>query len=1136
MQCYFASNGQLKITQATFEGKTYNVYPVRIPIPDRYDYDYYGDFERIVDYVDFGEIDYDIYDIVETTKRSAKKNKKKKKDTPETYWNQWPKEQFLPYNPFKIPDGNYLVFYEKRAVNYDEWGNPIYSHADTTLVAAIFTIKNNRKNGSATWYDYSDEQHIIQTGGYENGEKSGEWNLYSEFSKETYSYKNGLLNGEHKKWRGDRLTFSANYVLGVINGQSITYYDEKPYHIKTEYNYNFGLKTEHKKYNAAGKLEEHFVADPVDGINYRLYEGGVLKQTTSQKIDSFGFGEHITFYSKNGNIVSDFEKWYYYYYYYSYLNKSLTFDFLTSQKFMTMAQTINGMENCKKYKSYWPNGQVELEYDLDKDTFTKPVYRYDQEGRITNKYERDPVFNFYLHEYEYNPENGQLISEKTKSGSYSSLMEKEYDQNGVVVKEHYSSKYLDSLHKNETGFILKSATNRTYGKKNKEIEREFYLLHSPYISFKTNEFNGRVISSFSSNQFLDSITKKEMVEAFVTEYGQDTSHKVVHRFAFPVYSLQNKKSYGGVSYSDKVLELSKAADSLNYTVFANGETISGQVRLVKYERSKKFKPYKYSFTYDEKLSEKLQDYVYEVTINPEADDFFKNYMYRKPGMERFFNRKKFKRNKNRDYDYYGYGKKKFKPLRKLKYALKRKKNKHAYPVYEGYYGGRYHSHTSHGISPDMSRARILLSQGKPYEIGGISYQNNKKQGEVTSYNSSAYYKDGLLHGRAENGGGMAEYYKGMVHGLVLDYGYTSPEEELSTQIKYKAYYTLDTLHGPFQSFVRPQELSQTVTFEKGFPHGKYWQGNVTAPTSVEATLHHGYLIDTGYYYFKEGNLKAKVFYRLQDSVYYASVQNNEYMRYYPSTKTKPVPQTGYEDLKGMLLHFNNYNTADYTYYYKNNVVAAVGRVENRQKVGSWDYFDLNGQLHKRVMYDTGWHVNPITNDSTRYYGTVEMWRPDGTKLLKGLILNSEERFRCDQEMEVDFERLLYTEFYDSIGNQTLDYEGGKIYEYQNNGLIRLEGEFKYGKRDGVWKFYDPNGRLEEIGKYEDGKRAGLWVKGDLEAVPYYENMCVKGDVNAYQFPDIDETNVVVSPIRITETRYGASYDGDVQYIKLLPLF
>ena len=67
---------------------------------------------------------------------------------------------------------------------------------------------------------------------------------------------------------------------------------------------------------------------------------------------------------------------------------------------------------------------------------------------------------------------------------------------------------------------------------------------------------------------------------------------------------------------------------------------------------------------------------------------------------------------------------------------------------------------------------------------------------------------------------------------------------------------------------------------------------------------------------------------------------------------------------------------------------------------------------------------------------------------------------------------------------------GDILSYYENGKLRSEGNYKEGKKEGVWKEWYENGQLDEIINYKDGKRDGLrkvWYEnGELEHKGNYD--------------------------------------------------
>ena len=57
---------------------------------------------------------------------------------------------------------------------------------------------------------------------------------------------------------------------------------------------------------------------------------------------------------------------------------------------------------------------------------------------------------------------------------------------------------------------------------------------------------------------------------------------------------------------------------------------------------------------------------------------------------------------------------------------------------------------------------------------------------------------------------------------------------------------------------------------------------------------------------------------------------------------------------------------------------------------------------------------------------------------------------------------------------------GEMFFKNENGQLEAKGNFKDGKRDGLYELYFENGQLERKGNFKDGKEDGL---GEL----YYEN-------------------------------------------------
>jgi len=908
------------------------------------------------------------------------------------------------------------------------------------------------------------------------GVKTGQWKIYRKNQQISYSYLNGQLNGTYISLIDNKTYLKETYVLGSLNGESVLYFRYKPKQISTSSVYEFGRVVERKEYNGKGELTSWYNLNFTDGTFQKFYEKGI-KIREHFLIDSIGVSRTLEYF-KNGNIEKDYQT------YTAYLAKDffgIDFEPPYWYKFLMYTDYFTYPDDCISYKDYHSNGQLYVSYDLTKDTLVNPILFYNKEGQRIREYKlgRD-TFNFF-YKTEYDGETQQRTQESIYyyTNQYSLIT---YDESNQIESFSYNPEYLNLIYPDSSGFVL--CRSNTYGKK---LIQVFNLLHSSVLQ-KIITYKDEVISEVKTRNYSEN--GLPMAELTYIEHSKGGEFEVhhIHKYYAPKTSEatdMTTRMYINRYYRNLELDnnnLQQTTDSLDYQVFYKGKPFTGELQV-----------------HDKRMSDRKG-------------------LFKVKALKKQSKREDQTVLKVKDYSTYSWSSKK------------------ELQLYDGF------------VTRINSRYK-WWSGGE-----ATKYIGQKKTGEMDeSCGDAAYYVKGKRHGLYVTSGVSKEYYKGKLHGEVMEFGYYSPESSYDDQIDYRAHYNLDTLQGWFQSYVRPMEVSQKVYFDKGHPTGTYWRGNVTAPTSAQIELDHGYLKDTAYYYFNEGTLKSKVYQTLEDSVYfypYYLYELNEHSEAidYLSKNTSFTPteitsltrfyvETGFNLLDNdKLIDLDGNRTGDYEYYYKNGILASQGRVEKGSKVGTWKYWDLSGGLFKQVQHDTGWFVNAITKDSTYYFGKVQMWYPNGNELLTGLILSQFERFKCDQEMKVGFENLYYLSFFDKDGKQTLNQNGGKVFEYHNNSEIRLEGEMKDGKRWGVWKFYDPNGRLEEIGKYEDGVREGLWISGDLEAVPYYEDLCVSGEVDAYKFPDIKVSGVVTQPISIRETQYSKNRGREKGSILLLPLY
>jgi antitoxin component YwqK of YwqJK toxin-antitoxin module len=120
-----------------------------------------------------------------------------------------------------LPDGEYVQFY--RDIPYVDEDNVLRYHND--LVAAVFSLKNNRLNGYACWFNTMGD--TLKAGRFSDGLKEGPW-VWKRYEINTYGAKKkeinekNLLNGKFK----DTTYSLVNYKEGLLHGSCTRGYND----------------------------------------------------------------------------------------------------------------------------------------------------------------------------------------------------------------------------------------------------------------------------------------------------------------------------------------------------------------------------------------------------------------------------------------------------------------------------------------------------------------------------------------------------------------------------------------------------------------------------------------------------------------------------------------------------------------------------------------------------------------------------------------------------------------------------------------------------------------------------------------------------------------------------------------------
>ncbi len=133
----------------------------------------------------------------------------------------------IPMLGYVIPDGEYLAFATynfKEKLGFRREKKHVLT--DTTIVAALFSIKANQVQGPAVFYNYSygnrgKQRHKPSeeiSGNFVNGLKNGEWKrVYpGKYLNEIKTYKDGVADGYLMSYDKDGLEKKEKYCAGVV--------------------------------------------------------------------------------------------------------------------------------------------------------------------------------------------------------------------------------------------------------------------------------------------------------------------------------------------------------------------------------------------------------------------------------------------------------------------------------------------------------------------------------------------------------------------------------------------------------------------------------------------------------------------------------------------------------------------------------------------------------------------------------------------------------------------------------------------------------------------------------------------------------------------------------------------------------
>lgn len=182
--------------------------------------------------------------------------------------------------------------------------------------------------------------------------------------------------------------------------------------------------------------------------------------------------------------------------------------------------------------------------------------------------------------------------------------------------------------------------------------------------------------------------------------------------------------------------------------------------------------------------------------------------------------------------------------------------------------------------------------------------------------------------------------------------------------------------------------------------------------------------------------------------------------------------------------FKQKSTGSFAFVNSNNVVLAKGQYKGGEAIGVWQHFYDNGNL--KAEYD-------LDKNITSQYAPNGFIK--GRNTINGNIgfyehfsdsINGQLTFTGKEVKKDSVTVMTVVSYYDNgsikeisgqINITRINYgafstgKSGEYKEYYENGNLRLEGNYKTGKRIGLWKWYHENGAFYTEFDYKDGSGA-----------------------------------------------------------------
>ena len=387
-----------------------------------------------------------------------------------------------------------------------------------------------------------------------------------------------------------------------------------------------------------------------------------------------------------------------------------------------------------------------------------------------------------------------------------------------------------------------------------------------------------------------------------------------------------------------------------------------------------------------------------------------------------------------------------------------------------------------------SRKAEKITLKNSYKVPSSSIQF----GDGKKFGQWHVVEDGKLNGqfnyRMDKREGMQYVYSGYNYNA-LNYVYNARRDTVDGQV-----WNLDMNGSP----------NYTGHFKMGVPHGyfvRYNELDTLNRFTERYQFNNGYMVGRYESYRDSGQLKMTIDLDIKDSMHYDIYHiiprlTYDYHRGKREAKLATsanqiieTPDLSGDDFLTGIFSTSYIKNGFYKNYYKSGGVFSEGMKQSNTPVGHWNFYrEGKDRIYKRIeFHDSVIEVNG--DDTVRSYGIVRAYYDDGRLMFKGLALDQETKYSCESEADIPTEEDYYLEFYDTIGKPVLVNGNGFIEELQANGYKLKEGRMVDGKKEGIWVYYSKFGLPSAIGGFKDGKKNGRWLVGDLGGLNLSDKVC-----------------------------------------------